>query len=167
MIVMRILVFGGRNYSHEPFVHEALIEMTDGVPFRYVEIVHGDCETGTDRFAHNFCMKWRSWGLTEIRAPAAWDDTSAPGAVIRSRVGRNPYNLRAGFDRNEWMLARYKPTHALGTPGGNGTADMRKRIEAAIADGADIKLTLIDNHAKQSMEQDVEKEDGSTGAASL
>jgi hypothetical protein len=44
---------------------------------------------------------------------------------------------------------------------------MRERIEEANKAGAGIKLKMIDDHAKQSMEQDVEKEDGSTGAASV
>lgn len=142
--LMRILVFGGRNYLHESFVHERLIQMTAGVPFHKIEIVHGDCETGTDRFAHTFCMKWRTWGLIEIRVPAAWDNTAVPDAVIRTRRGgRAPYNLRAGFERNGYMLTRFPPTHALGTPGGNGTKDMRERIERAIAEGARIDLQLI------------------------
>src|SRR5688572_5160635 len=30
---MRILVFGGRDYPYPAFVHEALLQLTDGVPF--------------------------------------------------------------------------------------------------------------------------------------
>ncbi len=50
------------------------------------------------------------------------------------------------------MLEREpKPTHALGTPGGTGTADMRRRIERACADGVDIKLTMLEaDRMKQS-----------------
>lgn len=142
---VRLLVFGGRNYQNRAHVHEGILQVTDGVPFRLTTLIHGKCRTGTDFFAHEFCERWASWGITEISVAAAWDDLSVPGAVIRQRDEyRQPYNIKAGFDRNQKMLDEWKPTHALGTQGGTGTADMLERIENAIRNGANIVLKMID-----------------------
>lgn len=144
---IRILVFGGREYPHESFVHEGLYQLTDGIPFPEVTVIHGDCnrkrKKGADYWAHTFCELWRHEGIIELPFPAKWDDLTAPGAIIQEgRYG--PYNLHAGFDRNQLMLDVGKPTHALGAPGGSGTADMRERIERAIRAGERIRLQLID-----------------------
>lgn len=144
---MRILVFGGRRYPYESFVHDEIIQLTDGVPLREVTVIHGDAnreeKTGADYWAHTFCEQWRSWGLIEHRFPAAWDDTTAPGALIRTRQGK-PYNVRAGFSRNQLQLDWGAPTHALGFPGGTGTADMLSRIKLAIERGAKIDLHVFE-----------------------
>jgi hypothetical protein len=145
--MIRLLVFGGREYPHESFVHEHIIRITDGVPFREVMIIHGDCgrkkKRGADYWAHTFCEKWTEWGLVEARYPAAWADTTAPGAKIVTRDDLSQFNLIAGFQRNQRMLDEGNPTHALGAPGGNGTADMRTRIGLANKHGAGITLTMM------------------------
>lgn len=141
---IRLLVFGGRNYQYPAFVDEGIIRITDGVPWHKVTIIHGKARTGTDAYAHDFCERWAGWGLIELSMPAAWDDVTAPGAVVRNRAGRTPYNVAAGFVRNQRMLDVGKPTHALGTAGGAGTADMRGRIEHANHNGAGIVLTMLD-----------------------
>lgn len=51
-------------------------------------------------------------------------------AVIRYRNG-DPYNAAAGASRNQKMLDLYQPQWAMAFPGGKGTADMVRRIEAA------------------------------------
>jgi hypothetical protein len=145
---IRLLVFGGRDYPHESFVHEGIIRITDGVPFRDVTIIHGDANRkkcrGADYWAHTFYELWSQRGIAELRYPAAWEDTTAPGAKIVTRENGSQFNVLAGFQRNQRMLDEGKPTHALGTSGGNGTADMRNRIEAAIQRGASIALRMIE-----------------------
>lgn len=146
---MRVLVFGGRGYPYESFVHEGLLRITDGVPFHLITIMHGACNCGekdkhigADYWAHTFCEQWRYAGLIEKPYPAKWDDLTVPGAVIGVKYGRR-YNVRAGFMRNQYMLDDGKPTHALEAPGGTGTADMRSRIERAISNGARIDLQKV------------------------
>jgi hypothetical protein len=146
-MIIRLLVFGGRRYPLQGHVHEHILQMIDGVPMEQVAIIHGDAnrekKIGADYWAHTFCELWRGWGLTEIRCPAAWDNTLVRNAVIRYRAGK-PYNILAGFERNQRMLDDWKPTHALGTPGGNGTADMKERIELANKNGAGVQLRMIE-----------------------
>jgi hypothetical protein len=139
-----IVVFGGRHYPYRYAVWNQLLNIMEGVSPEQVMIRHGACRTGTDNHARAFCASWKSSGLIEDPVPADWDDISAPGAVIRRHGNGSLFNARAGIDRNGLMLEREpKPTHALGTPGGTGTADMRRRIERACADGVDIKLTML------------------------
>jgi hypothetical protein len=146
---VRLLVFGGRTYPYKGHVHEYINRIIDGVPMDQVTIIHGDANrekrTGTDYWAHLFCEMWRSWGITELAFPAKWDDLDVAGAVLRERPSGRRYNVLAGFQRNQRMLDEGKPTHALGTPGGNGTADMRRRIELANKSGAGIALQMIES----------------------
>jgi hypothetical protein len=145
---LRVLVFGGRDYPYEAYVHEELLQLTDGVPFNRVTIIHGDCnrkkKRGADYYAHTFCEKWLHEGIIEDPHPAKWDDLTVPGAVIRTRSDGSKYNVRAGFQRNAEMLAKSKPTHARGFHGGTGTADMRRLIEDANRRGAGIQLRMVD-----------------------
>lgn len=151
--VIRVLVFGGRTYPHEAFVHEELLQLTEGIPFENVTVIHGDAnrekKIGADYYAHTFCELWRNAHahtggalITELAFPAKWDDLSAPGAVVRRRSNGAEYNVIAGFTRNQQMLSEGKPTHARGFPGGAGTADMRNRIVLANKDGANINLKM-------------------------
>jgi hypothetical protein len=144
---LRILVFGGRTYPHSAFVHEELFKLTDGIPFNRVTIIHGDAnrkkKIGADYYAHTFCEQWRHEGIIEEPYPAKWGDITVPGAVVRRHPTGENYNVVAGFIRNQEMLDKGKPTHALGFPGGNGTDDMRRRIERANDSGARIVFKMI------------------------
>lgn len=148
---MRLLIFGGRNFVERHRLWHEIHNTLDGRRMNEVTIIHGaarvdakgENRTGADFFAHEFCETWKPWGLIEESYPAKWDDLTALGAVIRHRNGK-PYNVMAGFTRNQEMIDVGKPTHALGTPGGNGTADMKKRLELAIKSGAQITLRMIE-----------------------
>lgn len=148
---IRLLIFGGRDYPHESFVHEEILQATGGIPFENVTIIHGDANRrkriGADYWAHTFCENWAQHSisggvLTELRFPAKWEDVSVLGAVIRTRSNGEQYNIVAGFTRNQQMLDEGKPTHARGFPGGTGTADMRNRIVAANKRGANIDFKM-------------------------
>lgn len=148
---MRLLVFGGRNFVERHRLWHEIHNVLDGRPMSDVTIIHGaarvdakgENRTGADFFAHEFCEMYKHLGLIEEPYPARWDDLTALGAVIRLRRGR-PYNMMAGFARNQEMIDKGKPTHALATPGGGGTADMRCRLEFAIKHGAQIELRMIE-----------------------
>jgi hypothetical protein len=146
---MRLLVFGGRTYPYKATVDHEILQITDGIPFRRLTIIHGDANRqkriGADYWAHEFCERWHPWGVTELAFPAQWEDFTHPDSVARERSDGTRYNVRAGFIRNQQMLDEGKPTHALGFPGGAGTADMRRRIETAIKRGARIDLRMIDS----------------------
>jgi hypothetical protein len=145
---MRLLVFGGRTYPYKGTVDHEILQITDGVPFERLTIIHGDANRkkriGADYWAHEFCERWALWGVTELPYPAKWEDFSHPDSVERTRSDGVRYNVRAGFIRNQQMLDEGVPTHALGFPGGTGTADMCRRVKLAIERGAKITLRMID-----------------------
>jgi hypothetical protein len=140
---MRLLVCGGRKFTGRHRLWYEMNMLIDGYRMSDVTIIHGACPTGADQFAHEFYERWAQWGLLEEPYPAKWRDLNVPGAVIRHRNGV-AYNFKAGFQRNQTMLDVGKPTHALVAPGGGGTADMRRRLEAAIEAGTKIELRTID-----------------------
>lgn len=106
---MRILVFGGRDYSDREAVFGAL----DRVARKYVitAVIHG-AASGADSLAGDWA---RSRHVLECRYPADWQ-----------AEGRS-----AGPKRNQRMLDEGKPDGAIAFPGGRGTAGMKRRCEEA------------------------------------
>lgn len=106
-----VLCFGGRDFHNRVLVGQTLRAFASHVaPARWC-IVHGDAR-GADRI----CGEWAAQhGIPEIKVPAPWD----------------LYGKSAGPVRNQWMLDFCRPTYAIEFPGGSGTADMRRRLDAA------------------------------------
>ena len=80
----RILVTGSREWLDRRGVWRALHEQaigTDGVT-----VVHGDCPTGADRYAREWCAETQLEGLpvTEERHPADWDKHGRAAGPIRN-----------------------------------------------------------------------------------
>lgn len=117
---MRILVCGGRYYTDRDAVYRWLDKNTPRTePDEYgndmpagVTIIHGKCPTGADSFADDWAVV--NWcGIEEY--PADW----------------NTYRKAAGPIRNQRMIDEGKPDKAVAFPGGNGTADMVRRLKKA------------------------------------
>jgi hypothetical protein len=106
---VRILICGGRNFTDHHLVGVALAKLL--VAKGPYTIIHGDAP-GADALA-------ASWGrlrhLEVISFPSDWD-----------RHGN-----AAGPLRNQRMLDEGKPDAGVAFPGGRGTADMCRRLEAA------------------------------------
>lgn len=62
---------------------------------------------------------------------ADWDDLSQPDARIRKRKDGSLYDANAGPRRNQKIIDEHKPDVAVEFPGGLGTSDMRRRLDAA------------------------------------
>lgn len=109
---MRIVVFGGRNYSDWVAFCRAM------EPYRgYGEaltIISGHA-TGADQMGEQWGLIYRAKVLT---FPADW----RPGGI---------FDRMAGFRRNQQMIDEGKPDRAMECPGGNGTADMHRRLVRA------------------------------------
>lgn len=104
---MRLLVFGGRYYGDRARVWR----MLDGIHAKHgiAVVIEGRCPYGG---ADLHAQKWaEDRGVENIGFPM---------------VGR------AGPARNSRMLAEGQPTHALGFPGGRGTADMAGKAITAL-----------------------------------
>lgn len=102
---MRLLVFGGRNYSNKAELYHVLDSMV-AAGAGPSALISG-AAWGADRLA------W-DWALDRdvfwVLHPADWD-----------QHGRS-----AGPKRNRAMFNQWAPTHALGFPGGVGSADMAR-----------------------------------------
>lgn len=122
---MRVLAFGGRNFSdygkamdHLTWLHYRVEPIT--------LLIHG-AANGADKICAHIAENVLH---VPTRAfPANWDDVLTPGAVIRYRNSK-PYNAAAGGWRNQQMIDEGKPDCGFGLPGGTGTADMAKRLRA-------------------------------------
>lgn len=135
---MRIVVFGGRKYRHRDRVWVGIDNLVMGWDPKAVIIIHGDAD-GVDTFAKEWAVFWAHAGTTHLPFPADWKNITRKGARVRHGP-HGPYDVLAGFVRNQQMIDEGKPTHALQFPGGNGTADMLERIYAANRGGAQIDL---------------------------
>lgn len=116
-----LVVFGGRKYRNQ---RRAFCEIAAEAPD---EVVHG-AAAGADRLARLWCERT---GIPQRSFRADWDDITVPGALIREHPDGRKYNVLAGFMRNQKVIDEGHPTHGLQFPGGDGTADMAKRCNAA------------------------------------
>lgn len=103
---MRAIVCGGRNYNDADCVFRVL----DGLGLSAV--AQGGCPTGADSHARAWA---RHRGVRMTDYIAMWD----------------AHGRAAGPLRNAIMLQDFAPDLVVCFPGGRGTADMRRRAEAA------------------------------------
>ena len=106
---MRVLVFGGREYSDRQRVFRAL----DALHAKHTVtlVIHGGAR-GADTLGGQWAQER---GLPVKVFMADW----------------NTHGKRAGPLRNQQMLDEGKPDAAVGFPGGTGTQDMAGRLAKA------------------------------------
>lgn len=121
---MKTIIAGSRKIKDFAHVETAMANC----PWRdqITHVVSG-CAPGVDTLGE----EWAEKNLIHIvRAPAKWDDLTAPGAVVkRHNISGKPYNARAGFDRNEAMAKYADALVAVWNGHSHGTADMIQRAE--------------------------------------
>jgi hypothetical protein len=110
ILLMRVLVCGGRNYTDINRVYEVLDALSKETEI--TAIIHGAAR-GVDSIAGAWArQKWSNSDLhnniSEIRYPAEW-------AL---------YGPQAGVIRNKQMLIEGMPDLVVAFPGGPGTANM-------------------------------------------
>lgn len=112
-VLLRVLIYGGRNFVGEERHFDLLDYLfADYDPGEVVVI------SGTARGADALGEAWANRaGHPVERYPAKW---KVDGVLDRT----------AGFKRNQQMLDT-GIDYAVEFPGGNGTADMRRRLDAA------------------------------------
>jgi len=121
---VRVVVTGGRKYSDRARVFSALnaVAAKHGV----LAIIEGGA-TGADAL----CKQWASWNGCECASYTAdWDDLETQPLLIKTRRDGTEYNALAGLIRNQRMIDEGKPDVAVAFPGGRGTADMVRRLNA-------------------------------------
>lgn len=119
---MIIVVTGGRDFNDRTAVFLALGILHKQFPI--TELIEGGA-SGVD----NLCKQWAQLHGIPVRScPAAWDDLTVPGAVVKQGK-HGAYNAVAGHQRNQAMLeGKPRPTYGVVFPGGRGTADMHRRM---------------------------------------
>ena len=140
---MRVLIYGGRGFARPEVWSKGssdwmlkVKEREDGMSYLQdlsiqwpddIVVVSGGAK-GADSLGEEwgYCS-----GLEIDRFPAAWD----------------LYGKRAGFIRNQQMLDS-GIDEAVEFPGGNGTADMRRRLE-----GAGIPIWKFEEYMKEIDEE--------------
>lgn len=129
----RVLVCGGRKFGDRKLVDMHLGGIHAGLhsnmrwngPISF--LIHGGAG-GADALA----LGWASANrIPNRKFDARWNDIAAPGAIVKYRRDGSAYNAAAGPQRNQRMLDEGKPDLVIAFPGGNGTADMIRRAQAA------------------------------------
>ncbi len=117
----RVVVFGGRDFKDRRWLYAVL----DAIHARRTItcIIEGEA-SGADTLAREWA---KSRGVAVAPYPAAWNDITRPGAVVRRNRAGKLYDAAAGPFRNERMLREGKPDYAVGFRGGTGTRDMTIR----------------------------------------
>jgi hypothetical protein len=106
---MRVLVCGGRDYDDWPKLSTALHRADDK---RKITVIIQGGAKGADALA----KEWAEVLMVPVETfPADWKQ----------------FGPRAGPMRNQDMIDAGQPDAAIAFPGGKGTADMVRRLEAA------------------------------------
>lgn len=117
---MRVIVCGGRNFSEESVIYEALLTLLKAYP----DTLHV-C-TGGASGADSLATIWAQRTCTPYTTfPALW----------------SVHGNKAGPIRNVAMLERFKPHLVLATAGGSGTAHMTRIADQAGVPVVDLPAT--------------------------
>lgn len=93
---MKVAIIGSRHFDNYELLEKAVQESG----FAITEECCGEAE-GADTLGRI----WAEVNLIPVTSfPADWDDTNAPGAVVKINSRGKCYNSRAGFNRNTEMI---------------------------------------------------------------
>ncbi len=106
---LKVLVCGGRDFSHADFIHAELDRLH--ARYGFDMLIEGDAR-GVDRIAGEWA---RARGIKLIEFPAKWKEQGRHAALIR----------------NERMVQEGKPDLVIAFPGGAGTSHTCRTAEQA------------------------------------
>lgn len=132
----RIVVFGSRNFTDYAMFSENMFKYLEDCGIKKGEAIflsgmaNMDKPDEKDRIgADAFIVRWCiEHGYPWTEHPADWSDVSSSSAVVRYKKGR-PYNLLAGFWRNEEMAELCNRGITFYDGASTGTKDMIARLE--------------------------------------
>lgn len=79
-----VLVCGSRNWRDRDLVYQELDNLAD--LYDEVQVVHGDCKTGADKFADDWCLDRDYETLSLRRFPANWSKGRSSGPLRNSEM---------------------------------------------------------------------------------
>lgn len=131
---MKVIIAGSRKLHPIDSQIRSIIKQSG---FEVTELVSGNAE-GIDKAGEGWAQLENTFRarppvsdplINITRFPARWSDITAPGAIVRyNRAGR-PYNVKAGFERNQKMAEYADALIAIWDGKSRGTADMIRRME--------------------------------------
>lgn len=112
---------------------DEVYSVMDDVPIavKITCVISGKAPMGGDYWGE----KWANdRNIPVIPFPADWNNLDAPGAIIKTNKYGQPYNIRAGFDRNQ-LMADYASANggrliAILKGKSSGTKDMITRAKS-------------------------------------
>jgi hypothetical protein len=125
---MKLIIAGSRSIKDYNVTRQAIIE--SGLWHTYgkkIVVVSGEAE-GPDK--HGLIFSEKAGLKKPIKKPAKWDDIKAPGAVVRYRRDGKPYNVLAGYWRNEEMAQIADAALIVWDGRSTGSLDMLHRMVA-------------------------------------
>ena len=123
---MKVIIAGSRSIDEYETVCKLIDHAKDRLGLEITEVVHG-AAPGVDRLADRWAVEH---SVEPAPFPAAWDDLTAPGAVIRTNKFGKKYNVKAGFQRNQRMAEYGEVLIAIWDGKSPGTYDMIERVKA-------------------------------------
>jgi len=125
---MYTIIAGSRLLTKD----EVYSVMTD-VPIasKITHVISGKAPMGGDYWGEKWANDRK---IPVISFPADWNNLDAPGAIIKTNKYGQPYNIRAGFDRNQ-LMADYASANggrliAILKGKSSGTKDMITRAKS-------------------------------------
>jgi len=123
---MKVIIAGSRSIEDYSSIRHILNETFRRYSMVPSEIVSGKAKRGIDAFGERWAYEN---GIPVTSFPAAWDDLTAPGAVIKTNKFGKKYNVKAGFDRNQEMAEYGNVLIAIWDGVSSGTGDMVERAK--------------------------------------
>lgn len=121
---LRVIIAGTRSFNDYELLKRTCDRLLTGAT--EIIIVSGKAP-GADKLGEGYA---RERGYDVDPYPAAWDDITVPGAVIKKNRFGKLYNAKAGHDRNEKMARNADLLICFWDGKSTGTADMMERAIA-------------------------------------
>lgn len=133
----RIVVFGSRGFSDYDLFSQEMFRYLEDMNIEKGKVIFlsgmanmekpEDQQIGADAFIIRWCIEN---GFPWTEHPADWSDVDRQGAVIRyTKKTNKPYNLIAGYIRNEEMAELSTAGVSFYDGASSGTKDMLTRMK--------------------------------------
>lgn len=129
---MKTIIAGSRKGASYDDVYKAIQQ----APWEVTTVISGTAK-GVDELGELYAA---NCSIPVERYPARWNDINVPGAVVRTRYNGQPYNVAAGFQRNQLMANKADALIAVWDGESRGTKHM---IETAKKRGLKIYIHKI------------------------
>lgn len=129
--MFRVIVAGGRNFRNHELLVARLNHLLKDKNKEDIQIVSGTAD-GADVHGEWYA---KEMGYKLVQYPAAWDDLTTPGAVIKTRRDGKQYNAKAGLDRNLLMAQNADALVAFWdgkSPGTKNMIDTAKNLKLLV-----------------------------------